>query len=145
MDVVRAEALGGGRSQTSTEGGDVTTGAMFISWGNTVRGREAKSLEVFGKALELAEKEHKAGRIHGHKEYFALDGVSDGIAGFQIIEGELEALSSMRLEDEWRDLMIAANSIVEDFRVRLVEGGSDQAIQEGMGRYMNQLGELGYM
>lgn len=118
----------------------MATGAMVVSWGTGIPGREAKGLEVFGSALEWAEAQAKAGRIHGHKEYFCLDEER----GFQILEGEVSTLRSLMDDEEFRTIMVKAAAIVHDFRVSLYEGGSDAAIQAGMGRYMTALQELGY-
>jgi hypothetical protein len=50
------------------------TGAALIKWGGQVPGREAKSLEVFGKSIERFEQLTKEGRLHAHREYIALTG-----------------------------------------------------------------------
>ena len=41
-------------------------GALIVTWGSNVPGREAKGLEVFGKALAHFDELAKKGRIHGH-------------------------------------------------------------------------------
>ena len=69
-------------------------GALIITWGSNVPGREAKGLEVFGKALAHFDELAKKGRIHGHKEYLALTGNVDRLAGFMVIEGPVEELSN---------------------------------------------------
>ena len=42
-------------------------GAIVIRWGASVPGREGKSLEVFGQAIERFEGLTKTGRVHGHR------------------------------------------------------------------------------
>jgi hypothetical protein len=121
------------------------TGAIVASWGSPVRGREAKGLESFGNALTYFEGLAKQGRIHGHKEYFSLTGNSSKWAGMMIIEGELDELLKLQTEDEYQRVTIEASAIVENFTTQLSAGGSDQAVQEQIGRYTQTLGELGYM
>ena len=53
----------------------MANGALIFTWGNSVRGREAKGLETFGKALAYYDELAKEGRIHGHREFFSLTGV----------------------------------------------------------------------
>ena len=118
------------------------TGATVIRWGQGIPGREAKGLEVFGKALERFEQLAKEGRIHSHHEYFALTGKQ---SGFMIVTGEVEELQRISVEPETLALNSQAASIVQDFEVTLYGGGSDQAVQQLMGDYMSALGGIGYL
>jgi hypothetical protein len=120
----------------------MATGAVVIRWGAGVTGREAKGLEVFGAAVERFEQLAKSGRIHSHKEYFALTGHS---GGFMIIEGDVDELQNLLVEPETLALNAKAEAIVSDFEIQLYAGGSDQAVQEVMGTYMTSLQEIGYM
>jgi hypothetical protein len=117
------------------------TGAVVIRWGANIPGREMKSLDVFGKAVERFEQLAKSGRIHGHKEYIALTGTA---GGFMIAEGEVEELQKIMIEPETLALNTKAESIVEDFEIQLYAGGSDKAMQDLIGTYMTSLTELGY-
>jgi hypothetical protein len=120
----------------------MATGAVQISWGDNVHGREAKGLDVFGAAVQRFEDLAKAGRIHSHKEFFALVGRS---GGFMLVEGELEELQKILIEPETIALNAKAESIVHDYEVRLYAGGTDQSVQDVMGSYMGSLQELGYL
>ncbi|HEY7176347.1 MAG TPA: hypothetical protein VH442_15635, partial [Micromonosporaceae bacterium] len=64
-------------------------GAVKISWGASVPGREATGLTVFGDAIAYFEGMSKQGRVHGHREYFSVAG---GFGGFMMIDGELDEL-----------------------------------------------------
>jgi len=118
------------------------TGAVVISWGAGIPGREAKGVEVFGKAVGRFEELAKQGRIHSHREFFSVTG-PDG--GFMILEGELSELLSITAEPETLALNAQAAAIVSDFEVRVYGGGSDQAVQQLMGNYASSLQEIGYM
>ena len=43
-------------------------GAMVISWGGPVRGREKMALDVFGKAVAFSDQKAKEGVIEDHEE-----------------------------------------------------------------------------
>jgi hypothetical protein len=118
------------------------TGAILIRWGASIPGREAKGLEVFGKAVERFEGFAKQGRIHEHQEYFALTG-TDG--GFMLVRGDVEELLKIAAEPETIKLNAQAASIVQDFTIQVFGGGTDQSVQELMGTYVGGLQELGYM
>ena len=118
------------------------TGAALIRWGSQVPGREAKSLEVFGKSIERFEQLAKEGRIHAHREYIALTGKA---GGFTILEGEVEELQKILVEPETLTLNSQAGAIVDDFEITLYAGGSDKAVQDLIGTYVGAVGELGYM
>ena len=63
-----------------------TVAAASTGPGAPVRGREMKSLEVFGKSLAYWDEKAKEGRVHGHHEYFALTGNATQRAGTMVIE-----------------------------------------------------------
>ena len=117
-------------------------GATVIRWGASIPGREASGLDVFGRAGARMEELVKQGRIHSHKEFFALTG-RDG--GFMICEGEVEELLRIAAEPESLALNAKAAAIVQDFEVQVYADGSDQAIQELIGNYATSLTEIGYM
>lgn len=121
------------------------TGAIVITWGAPVRGREAKGLEVFGKALAFMEELHKSGRIHGHREYLSVTGNQSKWNGMMVVDGEFEELLKLPLDQEWRKLLLESSAIVENFTQEFCIGGSDQAIQETIGTYTEAVGGLGYM
>ena len=117
-------------------------GATVIRWGASIPGREANGLGVFGGAVARMEELAKQGRIHSHKEFFALTGRE---GGFMICEGEVEELLKIAAEPETLALNAKAGAIVQDFEVQVYAGGSDQAIQELIGNYTTSLSEIGYM
>jgi VCBS repeat-containing protein len=126
------------------EGGRMT-GAVLISWGQPARGREAKGLEVFMKAMGYYEGLAKSGRIHGHKEFIAQTGDVGTNAGFMLIEGNLDELYKIQAETETRKLLAQAQAIVDHFTVQVFSGGSDRAVQETVSTYVESVQELGYM
>jgi hypothetical protein len=78
----------------------MANGAIIITWGNPVRGREMQSLDVFGRSLAFWDEQAKEGRIHGHHEYFAVTGNSTERAGTMIIEGDLNELARLMVDEQ---------------------------------------------
>lgn len=117
-------------------------GAIIISWGAPVRGRETKSLEVFATALAHFEHLFKQGRIHAHKEYFNVTGAA---GGKMIVEGQLDELLKIQVEENTRRVIIQAEAIVEDFNVQILTGGSDATVQQQVQTFAETLQGLGYM
>ena len=110
-----------------------------------MRGREAKSLEVFGKALAHYDDLAKQGRIHSHREYFSITGNAGKWGGMQIVEGEIDELLKLQMEDSQRRLMAEAQQIVENFTVQICVGGSERTIADEMTLYADTLKALGYL
>jgi hypothetical protein len=117
-------------------------GAIKISWGSGVPGREAKGLEVFATAVERFEGYAKQGRIHSHAEYFSITGAE---SGFMLVTGEVGELVKIAVEPETLKLNAQAGAIVQDFTIEVFGGGNDQSVQELMGTYATGMNELGYM
>ena len=77
----------------------MTTGALIISWGRVLPGREKKALEVFASTQEYWEGNEKRGEIVSHRPYF---GPLRGATGMFFIEGETERLQALMRTDEFR-------------------------------------------
>lgn len=120
-------------------------GAIIITWGSNVPGREAKGLEVFGKALAHFDALAKSGRIHGHKEYLALTGNVDQLAGFMVVEGPLEELLKIQTEEATRALLIEGASITKGFTATVTSGGDEQSLTKEITLFTKTQQSLGYM
>lgn len=107
----------------------MAAGAIVISWGAGIPGRETKALEVFGSAIEMAAGFEKAGRIYGHREYVS----TSRSGGMMLLDGEWEELQKIRSDREFRLMTAKAVNIVQDFRIELMQGGTDEAVQESIG------------
>jgi hypothetical protein len=62
-----------------------------------------------------------------------------------LVEGDTKELLSLLAEPEVVSLNSQAEAVVNDFRIQVFGGGTDQAIQELMGTYSAAVGELGYL
>jgi len=117
-------------------------GAVLIRWGASIPGREAAGLDVFGRTVARFEELAKSGRVHAHREYFSVTG-RDG--GFMMIDGELDELMKILVEDETTKLTDQASAIVSDLEIQAFGGGNDQATQQRVTAYATNLQEIGYM
>jgi hypothetical protein len=120
-------------------------GAMIITWGGNVPGREAKGLEVFGRALAQFDELAKEGRIHGHKEYISLTGNVDEVAGTMVIEGPVDELLKIQTEEKTRVLLTEGSSISKNFTVRVAVGGDEQTLTKEITLFTKTQQELGYL
>jgi hypothetical protein len=123
--------------------GDAMRGAVLISWGNIVRGREKMALDVFGKAISYADELAKEGNIASHQEYLALNGDLGRRTGFMIVEGDLDQLRALDNDRQWRKNLFAGSSVVEGMTIQTFAGGNDQSLQEQLGLGVEVETELG--
>jgi hypothetical protein len=117
----------------------MANGAIIITWGTPVRGREMQSLDVFGRSLAYWDEQAKEGRIHGHHEYFAISGNATQRAGTMVIDGDLDELALLMVAPENTRLLAEASQIVENLDTALCEANSDDAIN----RYVSVLTDMG--
>ena len=120
-------------------------GALIITWGANNPGREAKGLETFGKALAYFDDLAKKGRIHGHKEYIAVTGNADELAGVMVIEGSVEELVKVQTEEATRALLIEAASVTKNFSSTVTVGGDEASLTNEITLFTKTQQGLGYM
>jgi hypothetical protein len=136
--------LNGDAATDKPEGGHMN-GALIVTWGSNIPGREAKGLEVFGKALAYFDELAKKGRIHGHKEYITLTGNADQLAGLMLVEGPVEELVKLQTEEATRALLIEGASITKNFTATVAAGGDEQTLTQEIGLFTKTQQGLGYM
>jgi hypothetical protein len=100
--------------------------ALFIGWGNPVRGREAKALEVFGESVAYWQGLQEAGTIES-VQTFLLEAHGGDLAGFAILGGDAESLAGVRGSEDFQRLVARAGLIVENLGVvtAMTGGGLD--------------------
>ena len=113
--------------------------ALFIGWGSAVRGRERKSLDVFGEAVGYYTELQQKGEIEDFETVF-LEPHGGDLAGFFLVRGEREALARLRVSEEFQRLNGRALLIVEGFGV--VGATIGAGVQELIGNYQAAIEEL---
>ena len=122
--------------------GATMQGALMISWGNAVRGREAVALEVFGRWLEYFDELAKAGRVSGYRTYLSVTGRAGGML---LVEGKLSELMVLQTEDRMMTLTREAGLVVDDYEIKSFAGGDDQSVQTVLRELTAAMANLGYL
>jgi hypothetical protein len=116
-------------------------GALLITWGAVVRGREAKALEVFQGVQAYWDEQAKEGKIHDHRSYFNLVGKSGGMT---VVNGELDSLLALQGSTELRKHLFEAQLIIDDLESGIYVGGDEQSIMQIVGESVGVEQEFGY-
>jgi len=114
--------------------------ALFIGWGENVRGREAKSATVFGEAVAMWTKLQDDGVIESWAAYF-LEAHGGDLAGFFLLHGDREKLAQIRASEEMDDVIVRAGMVVD--RIGVVGAITGARIESSMGRFLANASELG--
>lgn len=115
--------------------------AVFISWGQVPRGREAKAIEVFNQAHEFLKNKKKEGKIRELRIYF--NSQSADLAGFMLIAGKPEFL--LDGSGELERLYMQAAAVVDDLSLRMMIGGTAEGITEHLNQWLEVQKELGFV
>ena len=114
--------------------------ALVSTWQSTVRGREAKALEVFMEFLQYWGKQAAEGKCSQPETFYNYDGSE----GMTIVRGRSDALMEMWESDEAQKLISKGQLIVDGLKAHLYYTG-DTEITNGMSLYSQAAAELGYM
>lgn len=112
---------------------------LFIGWGAPVRGREAKSLEVFGEALAYYGRLQQEGVIESF-ETAILEAHGGDLQGFVLVRGSEEGLARLRVDDEFVRLTSRASLIVEGLGV--IGAAIGDGLEDAIGTYQQAISEL---
>ena len=114
--------------------------ALFIGWGDVVRGREKQSLQVFQESVEYWGKLQQEGRIEGFDVYLLAPHGGD-LNGFAILRGERQSLAEIRFSDEFERLIARASAIIQSPGV--VPAYSGEALGRQMAIFQDVANEFG--
>jgi hypothetical protein len=102
---------------------------LFIGWGQVVRGREDRALDVFNETIELYGQMQSDGRIESF-EVCLLQPHGGELGGFELIRGSEDQIDALRRSEDFERINTKASLIVDDL------GIVDMFIGEGLGRAM---------
>ena len=114
--------------------------ALFFGWGEVVRGRERKAVEVFNESIQYYGELQAAGRLEGFEAWFLAPHGGD-LAGFALLRGEREALDEIARSPEFERLQARASMIVE--RTGTLNAYTGEALGRLMGQFEEATGDLG--
>jgi hypothetical protein len=102
--------------------------AIFIGWGQVVRGREKQALGVFQESMEYYGRLQQDGRIDGF-DVFLLAPHGGDLDGFVLLRGDPQALGEVRFSDEFERLTVRASSVIDSLGVVIAYSGDALAQQ----------------
>lgn len=113
--------------------------AIFIGWGEPIRGREQVSATVFGEAVELWATFQADGAIESWEAYF-LEPHGGDLNGFFLLKGDREQLAELRVREEMDRIVTRGSMVVSNFGV--VGAATGARIEQEMAVYLEAAGEL---
>ena len=114
--------------------------ALFIGFGQPVRGREERAIDVFNEFVGMFGRMQADGRIED-LDVTLLDPHGGDLGGFFMVHGSAEQCSALSMDEEFRRACIDAGLIVENFGV--VPAATGAAVGEEMGMYTEAVRKVG--
>ncbi|HET6509207.1 MAG TPA: hypothetical protein VFG42_20595 [Baekduia sp.] len=114
---------------------------LVLSWGQNVRGREQRGLEVFQEALTYYSELEASGRIEAYD--VMLLAPNGPMSGAMVLHGTHAQLQTVAEDERFRRLIIEANLVVED--LRMASGYSAEGIPQTLPLYAEAVGRVPQM
>ena len=105
--------------------------ALFIGWGQVVRGREKRAVQVFNESVGYWGELRGAGKIEDF-EVVLLAPHGGDLQGFALLRGSEEQVGALRADEEFQRRTARADLIIES------QGVIDAVIGDGIARVMAQ-------
>jgi hypothetical protein len=114
--------------------------ALFVGWGEPVRGREERALEVFNDWVGMLGRKQSEGQIEG-MDVTLLDPHGGELGGFFQIHGTAEQCAALQNDEEFRRAVVDATLIVEKFGV--VPAVTGEGVSREMELYAEAISKVG--
>jgi hypothetical protein len=114
--------------------------ALFIGWGEVVRGRERKAVEVFNESIQYYARLQQEGKIESVEPWFLAPHGGD-LAGFLLLRGEREQLDEIQRSAEFERLQTRASLIVD--RTGAINAYTGEALGRLMAQFEDATTDLG--
>ena len=114
--------------------------AVFIGFGQPVRGREERAIEVFNDFVGMFGRMSADGRIED-MDVTLLDPHGGELGGFFMVHGSAEQCTALQMDEEFRRACIDASLIVDHFGV--VPAATGAAVAEEMTMYAEAVQKVG--
>ena len=112
---------------------------LFIGWGENVRGREERGLEVFNEAMGMYGRMQQDGRIERF-DVCLLDPHGGGLRGYIALHGSDEQLHAVENDPEFRRSMVDASLIVDEIGV--LRGRVNEGVADEIARYQEAIAKV---
>ena len=113
--------------------------ALFLGWGEVVRGREKQAVEVFGESIEYYTQLQQDGKIDSFEPYF-LGPHGGDLAGFVLLRGDGAQLDEIQRSPEFERLQARATMIVD--RWGAIPAVTGEALARGMANFQEATKDL---
>lgn len=114
---------------------------LFISWDETVHGREERALEVFNETLGLYGRMQQQGKIESFNTVL-LD-PNAKLDGYIELRGSAEQIAKVRTDDEFRRGIADAAMVTHGLTV--IDGACDKGVEKEIGIYQQALAKVPQM
>jgi hypothetical protein len=114
--------------------------ALFIGWGDVVRGRERKAVEVFNESLQYYGQLQQDGKIESFDAWLLAPHGGD-LAGFIVLRGQRERLDEVRRSPDFERIETRAGMIVD--RIGVVNAYTGEALGRLMSQFEEAAADLG--
>ena len=114
--------------------------AVFIGFGQPVRGREERAVEVFGEFVAMFGRMQSDGRIEG-MDVCLLDPHGGDLGGFFMVHGSAQQCGALQMDEEFRRASTDAGLIVENFGV--VPAVMGAGVNDEMAMYSEAVKKVG--
>ena len=111
---------------------------LVVSWGETVRGREERGLEVFNEAIGILGRMQQDDRVE--KFDVVLFEPTGGVNGYIAIHGSAEQLNAVVEDDEFHRNTVDASLIVNNLKHS--RGVTNEGIAREMELYREAIGKV---
>ena len=115
--------------------------ALFVGFGEPVRGREERAVEVFNAFVGMFGRMQSDGRIGG-MDVTLLDPHGGDLGGFFMVHGTEAQCAALPMDEEFRRASIDASLIVENFGV--VPATTGEAVGDEMAMYVEAIEKVGH-
>ena len=115
--------------------------ALFVGFGQPVRGREERAIEVFNEFVGMLGRMQSDGRIEG-MDVCLLDSHGGDLGGFFMVHGSAAQCSELMNAEDFRRASIDAALIVENFGV--IPARMGEAVGAEMGMYAEAVSKVGH-
>ena len=116
------------------------SGAIVVSWGSAVAGRERILADLFGRVLRYAGGLKQASKVEDVRVFVPKIG---SFRDTLMLFGRMEALLATLVDPEFEKLIVEGTIVVHDLRVDVWEGGGPEWFGSTPDPYFVELKNLG--
>lgn len=114
--------------------------AVFLGWGEVVRGRESKAVDVFNESIEYYTGLQREGKLESFEPWFLAPHGGD-LGGFILLRGDRAQLDEILRSPEFESLQARVGMIVD--RLGVVPAATGESLARLMGQFQEATGDLG--